>query len=118
MCCRRGWYLLTLTGYFGVFALLLAWYTVLAPSTHFPVAMVLLVLVTPLLFPLRGLLHGRNYTFSWSAFLALLYFIHGVVEAWTSESARPWGLMEIALSTTWFGAAIMFVRVGQEMEDR
>jgi uncharacterized membrane protein len=118
MCCRRGWYALTLLGYFGTFALLLAWYTVLAPSAHFPVALVLLVLVTPLLFPLRGLLHGRSYTFAWSAFLALLYFIHGVVEAFSMDAARHLGLMEVVLCTTWFAAAIMYVRTGQEMEDR
>ena len=52
LCCRRGWYALTLLGYLGTFALLLAWYTVLAPSEHFPVSLVLLVLVGPLLFPL------------------------------------------------------------------
>ena len=118
MCCRRGWYVLTLLGYFGTFALLIAWYTLLAPSTHFPVALVLLVLVTPLLFPLRGLLHGRNYTFSWSGFLALLYFVHGAVEAYSSEVTRYLGLAEVVLSLTWFGAAIMYVRVGRELEDR
>lgn len=118
MCCRRGWYFLTLAGYFGTFILLTAWYTVLAPSVHFPVALVLLVLVSPLLFPLQGLLHGRDYTFSWSGFLALLYFTHGVVEAWTSEVTRPWGLMEVAFTVVWFGGAIMYIRIGQEMEDR
>ena len=60
----RSAYILTLTGYLGTLALLTAWYSWLAPSTHFPVALVLLVLVLPLLFPLRGLLHGRRYTFS------------------------------------------------------
>lgn len=118
LCCRRGWYALTLLGYFGTFALLIAWYTVLAPSSHFPISLVLLVLVTPLLFPLRGLLHGRSYTFAWSAFLALLYFIHGAVEAYSLETARYLGLMEVLFSLTWFGAAIMFVRVGRELEDR
>lgn len=116
MCCRRMWYGLTLTGYLGTLVLLLAWYTVLAPSLHFPVAFVLLVLVTPLLFPLRGLLHGRDYTFAWSAFLALLYFTHGVVEAWTGEIARPWGLLEVVLSILWFGGAIGYVRAGREAD--
>ena len=117
MCCRRGWYSLTLAGYFGTLILLTAWYTVLAPAVHFPVALVLLVLVSPLLLPLRGLLHGRTYTFSWSCFLALLYFTHGIVEGWSSADTRLWGLMEAAFTTLWFGAAIMYVRVGREMED-
>jgi uncharacterized membrane protein len=118
MCCRRVYYALTLAGYFGTFILLVAWYTVLAPSLHFPVALVLLVLVSPLLFPLRGLLHGRSYTFSWSGFLAVLYFIHGVVEAYSTDLTRLYGLLEVLFTVMWFTGAIMYVRVGQEMEDR
>lgn len=118
MCCRRAYYALTLAGYFGTFILLVAWYTVLAPSLHFPVTLVLLVLVSPLLFPLRGLLHGRSYTFSWSGFLAVLYFMHGVVEAYSADLTRPYGLLEILFTVMWFTGAIMYVRVGQEMEDR
>jgi uncharacterized membrane protein len=99
-----------LTGYFGTFALLIAWYAWLAPSPHFPVALVLLLLVTPLLFPLRGLLHARRYTIAWSGFLALLYFTHGVIEAWHAAITRPLGLLEIALTLLWFVAAIAYIK--------
>jgi uncharacterized membrane protein len=34
------------------------------------------------------------------------------------DAARHLGLMEVVLCTTWFAAAIMYVRAGQEMEDR
>ncbi|MGB5472591.1 MAG: DUF2069 domain-containing protein [Gammaproteobacteria bacterium] len=111
-------YALTLTGYFGTFALLLAWYVWLAPSTHFPVALVLLVLVTPLLFPLRGLLHARRYTIAWSCFLALLYFTHGVIEAWHSASTRPLGLLEIVLTTAWFVGGISYIKTGKREASR
>ncbi|HUT40185.1 MAG TPA: DUF2069 domain-containing protein [Gammaproteobacteria bacterium] len=107
-------YALTLTGYFGTFALLLAWYAWLAPSTHLPVALVLLVLVTPLLFPLRGLLHARRYTIAWSCFLALLYFTHGVIEAWHSAGTRPLGLLEIVLTTAWFVGGIAYIKTGKQ----
>ena len=69
-------------------------------------ALVLLVLVVPLLFPLRGLLHGRKYTFAWSCFLALLYFTHGVMEAYSDDITRPLGLLEIMFSSLWFLAAM------------
>lgn len=105
-------YLLTLTGHLGTLVLLTAWYSWLAPSTHFPVALVLLVLVLPLLLPLRGLLHGRPYTFSWSCFLALLYFSHGVIEAYSSVDVRHLALAEIALASLWFISAIAYVRLG------
>lgn len=106
-------YALTATGYFGTFTLLVAWYTWLAPSPHFPVSFVLLLLVTPLLFPLRGILHARRYTIAWSCFLALLYFTHGVVEAYTSPESRPWGLLEILLTLLWFIGGMAYIRAGK-----
>jgi len=106
-------YTLTLTGYLGTFALLVAWYAWLAPSTHFPVALVLLLLVTPLLFPLRGILHARRYTIAWSCFIALLYFTHGVIEAWHSEITRHLGLLEVLLTTLWFVGGIGYIKTGK-----
>ena len=106
----RFLYTLTLFGYFGTLALLTAWYSWLAPPTHFPTALVLMMVLLPLLFPLRGLLHGRKYTFAWSCFLALLYFIHGVMEAYSSEVTRHLGLVEVLCTSVWFLAAMAYVR--------
>ena len=114
----RFLYLLTLFGYFGTLGLLTAWYSWLAPSTHFPRALVLVVAVVPLLFPLRGILHGRKYTFAWSCFLALLYFIHGVMEAYSSETNRHLGLLEVLFTTLWFVAAMAYVRTGKQVADK
>jgi uncharacterized membrane protein len=107
----RFLYGLTLFGYLGTLALLLAWYGWLAPAIHVPRSVALALLLLPLLFPLRGLLHGRRYTFSWSCFLALLYFIHGVMEAYTSGITRHLGLLEVFLTSLWFIAAITYVRM-------
>ena len=104
---------LTLFGYFGTLALLTAWYSWIAPSTHFPTALVLSVMLVPLLFPLRGLLHGRKYTFAWSCFLALLYFTHGVMEAYSSEITRYPGLLEVVFTSLWFVAAMVYIRTGK-----
>ncbi|MGB5338760.1 MAG: DUF2069 domain-containing protein [Gammaproteobacteria bacterium] len=112
MSAPRFAYILTLTGYLGTLALLTAWYGWLAPSTQFPVALVLLLLVVPLLFPLRGLLHGRAYTFSWSCFLALLYFTHGIGESYSSPAVLHLALLEVTLASMWFIGAIMYVRLG------
>jgi uncharacterized membrane protein len=103
-------YALTLTGYFGTLALLVAWYGWLAPSTLFPVSLVLLILVLPLFAPLRGLLHGRRYTLAWSCFLAVCYFTHGVVEAYGSPVTRYLGLLEVEFTSLWFLAALACIR--------
>lgn len=105
---------LTLFGYFGTLALLTAWYSWIAPSTHFPTALVLIIMLVPLLFPLRGLLHGRKYTFAWSCFLALLYFTHGVMEAYSSELTRHLGLLEVLFTSLWFIAAMVYIRTGKQ----
>ena len=111
---KRFLHALTLCGYFGTMALLIAWYGWLAPSTHFPTALVLMVMLVPLLFPLRGLLHGRKYTFAWSCFLALLYFTHGVMEAYSSEVTRHLGLFEVVFTSLWFVAAMVYIRTGKQ----
>ena len=109
----RTLYALTLFGYFGTLTLLTAWYSWLAPATRFPTTLVLSVMLVPLLFPLRGLLHGRKYTFAWSCFLALFYFTHGVMEAYSSELTRHLGLLEVAFTSLWFVAAMVYIRTGK-----
>ena len=74
-------------------------------------ALALLLIVGPLLLPLRGLLHARRYTISWSCFLALLYFTHGVVEAWHTAPTRTLGMAEVVFTSLWFVGAIAYIRV-------
>ena len=114
----RAWYALTLAGYFGTLVLLIAWYGWLAPPRLFAPAVVITVLVLPLFAPLRGLLHARPYTVAWSLFLAVLYFTHGIVEAWTSPAARPWALLEVALTVCWMVAGTLFIRAGKGKSER
>ena len=111
--------LAALIGYFGLFALVVAWNAWLSPPTHLPIALVLLVWGTPLLFPLRGLLHGRPYTHAWTSYLALAYFTHGVVQAWAVPAERLLGLAEIGLSLLLFTGAIFYARLrGRELRQR
>jgi uncharacterized membrane protein len=107
-------YALILAGYFGTLTLLVAWYAWVAPSSLFPVSLVLLVLVLPLFTPLRGLLHGRRYTIAWSCFLAVCYFTHGVVESYSSPVTRHLGLLEVTFTSLWFLAALAYIRLGKE----
>lgn len=65
----------------ALIALSLAWELWLAPLR--PGGSWLSLKALPLLAPLRGLLHGRRYTFQWTPLLALAYFTEGVVRAWS-----------------------------------
>jgi uncharacterized membrane protein len=107
----RTAYLGTLTGYFGLLFLMLLWLGWLSPPERFPIAMALLLMCGPLLLPLRGLLHGRSYTFAWSSFLALFYLLHGIVEAYSTPADRLYALLEILFSLLFYTGAILYVRL-------
>lgn len=102
-------YLLSLGGYFALFFLLLFSIAQL-PADYRPTRLLLLlILVGPLLFPLRGLLHGRPYTHAWSGFMALVYLVIGVAVA-AGDGTRLLGISEATAATTWFTGSLLYVR--------
>lgn len=103
-------YALALAGFFGLFALLMLWPTWLAPDGRLPVALVLLVSVTPLLLPMQGLLARKPRSCAWAAYVSLIYFLHGTVAAFADGAARPYAALEIALSLLLFVGATLYIR--------
>lgn len=101
---------IALAGFFGLFTLLMLWHTVLAPSNHFPVALVLLITVTPLLLPMRGLLNAKPKSCAWAAYISLLYFIHGCIETYSNSTERYYAALEIVFSLMLFLGAIGYIR--------
>lgn len=99
-----------LSGYFGLLGLLFLWYAWLAPSTRFPVALSLVVVIGPLLFPLRGILYGRPYTHAWTSFLALFYFVLGVGVVWVDRDERWFGILQVAFSVLLYVGAMLYAR--------
>ena len=87
----------------------LAWELWLAPLKVGGSALALKVL--PLLAPLRGILRGDRYTYQWASMLILAYFAEGAVRAYSDAglSARL-GLVEVALTVTFFMASVLYVR--------
>lgn len=95
----------TLGAYVGLVLVLIGWYGITSPS---PLALTALLL--PLVFPLRGLIQGKPYTYAWTSFLILIYFIHGIVEAWANPATRIWALLEIAFSMGTYTGAVLYAR--------
>lgn len=105
---------LSLLSYFALVVVLLTWYGLVDPAP-----LVLILLLLPLLFPLKGLLRGSPYTHAWSSFLILLYFIHGVVEAYANPPVRMWALLEVLASVTFYTGAILYARLrGRELKQK
>jgi uncharacterized membrane protein len=107
---------LTLTGYFGLLILLLAWNTWLAPPQQLPRTLVLVVLIIPLMFPLRGLLHGKVKTHGWLIFISLFYFTLGIGVAWTIPAERWLGWLEIGFSLLLYIGAVVYIRGWKKLQ--
>jgi uncharacterized membrane protein len=79
-------------------ALQLAWYGWLSPPVHVPPWQMALAFALPILpAVVLVLLRHRRAAF-WGAMAALLYFSHGVMEAWSNPAVRGLALAEVALS--------------------
>lgn len=108
---RIAYYYAALGGFFGLFLLLMAWPTLLAPNNKLPTALILLLSVGPLLLPFNGLLKKNLKSCTWMSYLSLPYFIHGAVEAYADAAQRPYALLEILFSLVLcFGAGLYVYR--------
>ena len=106
----RVTYFITLSGYFSLFVLMMLWPTVLEPPEKLPISLALLFMVGPLMLPLRGLLHGRAYTFAWAGFIALIYLLHGMYRAYIDTGVPVLAILEIIFSLEFFFGAVYYAR--------
>lgn len=97
-------------GFLGLFALLMLRPTLLAPPTTVPIVLVLLLTVTPLLLPMRGLLSGKPKSCAWAGYISLPYFIHGAIETYSNPDERLTAVLEVILSLMLFFGAIAYLR--------
>ena len=99
----------TLVGYFGLLVFIPVWHLLVVPLKPEFMSITLLVQVGPLMFPLKGLLHGKVYTHAWSMYLALFYFIIGIWYA-GDESTRTFGIIFSLLSILFFIGSMLYTR--------
>jgi uncharacterized membrane protein len=109
---------LTLASYFALMFSLVIWIVVMPHSENFPTAAWLIIGVVPLLFPMRGLLHGKPYTHAWASFLMLFYFTHGIGELYSSQFSELFAWLEVIFSMTSFMAMILFVKKNAKEQKR
>jgi uncharacterized membrane protein len=81
-------------GIVALFALQFLWHGLLLPSGWLIAGLYAL----PILPAVVLLLLGHRRAAYWGAVAALLYFSHGVMEAWANPEARLLALTEVALS--------------------
>jgi uncharacterized membrane protein len=105
-----------LFGYFSLLAFMPLWLLVLNPSEGLSPLLTIVMFIVPLLLPLRGLLKGEPYTFAWSNFIVLIYFLHSLTTLWVSPEDRVWASLELLFATIMFLAGTYYAKYkGQEL---
>jgi uncharacterized membrane protein len=94
----------------ALIALAMAWELYLAPLR--PGGSWLVLKALPLCIPLAGLLKNRLYTYRWVSLVVWLYFIEGVVRAWSDKAPGNYlAMLEIVLCISLFVACTLHVRL-------
>ena len=101
---------LTLAGYFGLLILLPLWIWFLSPPELLSKQATTILWWGPALFPLRGILLNRPFTYAWSGFFAVFYISQAITTLITSDSEQYLALFELILASCWFAGAAMFSR--------
>lgn len=89
---------------FALLALQPLWHGWLDPPARLPAWLVVSIATLPLLLPTIGVLRRRPGALFLAGLVSLLYFSHGVAEAWSDPSVRPLALFEVALSLLLVGS--------------
>lgn len=97
-------------------ALQIAWHGLLLPPAQIPVAIALGFSLLPLALPLLAIRHPQRALF-WAGLVALLYFSHGVMEAWSAPAERLPALIEVVLTVLLIGALGADARRGRQRAD-
>jgi len=92
------------------------WLLWLNPSEGLSPTLSLLFFTVPLLFPLKGLVQGNPYTFAWSNFIVMIYFLHSLTTLWVSSSDLIWASIELILASMMFTSGTYYAKYkGQEL---
>jgi uncharacterized membrane protein len=73
-----------------------------------------LLQIMPLMLFLTGLHRSRVRTYQWLSFVVLIYFVHGVLTAFTPEKLLL-GLLEASVCCLLFAGLIALIRKGRQV---
>lgn len=107
---------IALIGYFSLLLFMPIWLLILNPSQGLNPWLSTIMFIIPLLFPLKGILAGNPYTFAWSNFIVMLYFLHSLTTLWVSEDDRIWAGLELIFASMMFYGGTYYAKYrGQEL---
>lgn len=111
-----NWSAITRWSWLGLILLQPAWHALLPPP-HGAGSWVLATLATvPLLLPQRGVWRGELRAVTWAGYLAMLYLMIGVVEAWANPPQRVAALLQVTLVAMFVAGALGLSRSGKSAD--
>lgn len=107
---------IALVGYFSLLIYMPLWLIILSPDGALNATTTFVLFVLPLLFPLKGLIKGNPYTYAWSNFIVLIYFLHSLTALWVLPEERLWAFLELVFATLMFIGCSYYAKYrGQEL---
>jgi uncharacterized membrane protein len=107
---------IALVGYFSLLIFMPLWLIILSPSESLSITTSLLLFTVPLLFPLKGMLQGNPFTYAWSNFIVLIYFLHSLTTLWVLPKDIIWASLELLFASAMFYGATYYAKYrGQEL---
>ena len=107
---------ITLISYFSLLIYMPVWLIYLSPSDGLSPWLSIILFTVPLLFPIKGLIQGNPYTYAWSNFILMIYFLHSLTTLWVLPEDRLWACIELLLTTSMFLAGTYYAKYkGQEL---
>jgi uncharacterized membrane protein len=82
------------------------WLSPLYPGGSWLAAKALIMLL-----PLRGLLHGRRYTFQWYTMFVLLWLLEGIMRAYAEQGlGQVLALLQVVLAVVSYASANLYAK--------
>lgn len=104
---QRHW---VLAAYLALLLLQPTWHGLLPAPWGAQNWVLALVASLPLLLPLTGIAAGRLRSMTWGSFLAVLYFVIGVMETWSNPAQRIPAVFQVVLALAYCGVFAVYSR--------
>jgi len=107
---------IALIGYISLLIYMPLWLIFLTPEPSLSPTLTLVMFTLPLLFPLRGIVKGNPYTYAWSNFVVMIYFLHSLTSLWVSQDERLYAAIELIFASLMFYGGTYYAKYrGQEL---
>ncbi|AQS35822.1 putative membrane protein [Shewanella psychrophila] len=83
-------------GYLALVLMLGAWFANKGITGEYSLVFTAMWII-PLLFPLKGIIEGKPYTYAWASFIICVYMLHGLTLLYVTEKYFVFALVEVLL---------------------